>query len=138
MPRPGGNPDFGTKYKFETDRPEPLRHKLTIKLTESMMGYLKSLGKDYPEFVREAIAEKMTRHKAATETKTETTEPATRGQPQQHNQTSREDQQEETNPSQQEQTKTPKTQRKARQTQGQTPTKPRNQTRNRKNTVTEN
>ncbi|WP_099072945.1 hypothetical protein [Nostoc linckia] len=139
MPRPGGNPDFGKKYKFETDRPEPLNQKLTVKLTESMMGYLKGLGKDYPEFVREAIAEKIEQHKAAqlNETKTETTELATAGQQPPHNQTNQEGQTEETDPNQEEQGATPKTQRKAGQSQGQKQEKPTSQSRSRKSSATQ-
>ncbi|MEM7579096.1 MAG: hypothetical protein AAF316_04455 [Cyanobacteria bacterium P01_A01_bin.80] len=65
--RPGGNPDL-KKYQFKAKGDEPLNQKLTLRLTGSMMEFLKSLGKDYPNFVREAIAEKIER-----ETKTETT-----------------------------------------------------------------
>lgn len=137
MPRPGGNPDFGKKYKFETDRPEPLNQKLTVKLAESMMNYLKGLGKDYPDFVREAIAEKIEQHKAAQPTKTETTEPATAGQQPPHNQTNQEDQEQETDPSQEEQAKNPGRQRKAGQNQKQTPTKPTSQSRSRKSSATQ-
>ena len=58
--RPGGNPDL-VKYQFKARGDEPLTQKLTLRLTESMMKYLKSLGKGYLDFVREAIAEKMER-----------------------------------------------------------------------------
>lgn len=58
--RPGGNPDL-VKHQFKAKGDEPLTQKLTLRLTESMMKYLKSLGKGYPDFVREAIAEKIER-----------------------------------------------------------------------------
>lgn len=56
--RPGGNPDFGTKYARKTNRAEPLVKKLTIRIPESMEFQLKQID-EYQEFVREAIAEKL-------------------------------------------------------------------------------
>ncbi len=58
--RPGGNPDFGTKYVLTTDRPEALTAKITVRVAPTMKEKLKQFA-DYPEFVRQAIAEKMQR-----------------------------------------------------------------------------
>ena len=56
--RPGGNPDFGTKYTLTTDRPEALTERVTVRIPPTMKKKLKQLA-DYPEFIREAIAEKL-------------------------------------------------------------------------------
>ncbi len=56
--RPGGNPDFGTKYVFTTNRQEPLNKKVTVRITETMESQLKQV-ENYREFIREAIAEKL-------------------------------------------------------------------------------
>ena len=56
--RPGGNPDFGTKYALTTDRPEALTERVTVRIPPTMKKKLKQLA-DYPEFIREAIAEKL-------------------------------------------------------------------------------
>lgn len=56
--RPGGNPDFGTKYAFTTDRAEPLAKKITVRITETMESQLREID-NYREFVRQAIAEKL-------------------------------------------------------------------------------
>ena len=55
--RPGGNPDI-KKYGFKTDRDEPLRERLQIRVPTSMKNRLKELD-NWQEFVREAIAEKL-------------------------------------------------------------------------------
>jgi hypothetical protein len=56
--RPGGNPDFGTKYVLTTDRPEALSERITVRIPPTMKTKLFELT-DYPEFIREAIAEKL-------------------------------------------------------------------------------
>jgi hypothetical protein len=56
--RPGGNPDFGTKYILTTDRPEALTERITVRIPPTMKNKLFELT-DYPEFIREAIAEKL-------------------------------------------------------------------------------
>ena len=58
MTRPGGNPDFGTKYRFTTDREEPCTAKMTLRLPPSQYAKLKALA-NWQELVREAIAEKL-------------------------------------------------------------------------------
>ncbi|AFY51348.1 hypothetical protein Nos7524_5658 (plasmid) [Nostoc sp. PCC 7524] len=135
--RPGGNPEL-EKHQFQAKGDEPLTEKISVRLTSSTKQFLESLGKDYPEFVREAIAEKIERHKAAELTRTETTELATVGQQLENNQTNLLSQAEETDPSQPEQAATPGKRRKADQTQGQTQEKPKTQSRGRKNSATEN
>jgi hypothetical protein len=55
--RPGGNPDI-KKYGFKTERNEPLRERLQIRVPASMKQQLKQLD-DWQEFVRQAIAEKL-------------------------------------------------------------------------------
>ena len=56
--RPGGNPDFGTKYAYTTERPEPLTKKITVRIPETMDSQLREID-NYREFVRQAIAEKL-------------------------------------------------------------------------------
>ena len=53
--RPGGNPDFGTKYKFARSGDEPITSHLTLKVTPSMKEKLDKLGKRKAEFIRNAI-----------------------------------------------------------------------------------
>ena len=55
--RPGGNPDL-KKYCFTTDRDEPLREKLQIRVPASMKKELEARD-NWQEFVRQAIAEKL-------------------------------------------------------------------------------
>ncbi|WP_180977077.1 hypothetical protein [Fischerella thermalis] len=135
--RPGGNPEL-EKYQFKAKGNEPLTKLISLRVTDSTMEFLKTLGKDYPEFVRQAIAEKMEREAAPTTTKTVTTGQEPTGQPQQHSQTNQEDQEQETNSNQKEQATTLKRQRKAGQTQEQKQGRPKSQSRSRKNSVTEN
>ena len=52
--RPGGNPDIA-KYGFKTERPEPLREQINIRVSTSMKKSLLK-QKNWNEFVREAIA----------------------------------------------------------------------------------
>jgi hypothetical protein len=56
--RPGGNPDFGTKYVLTTNRPEALTERISVRVSPTINKKLKQLA-DYPEFIREAIAEKL-------------------------------------------------------------------------------
>jgi hypothetical protein len=55
--RPGGNPDL-QKYSFTTDRDEPLRERLQIRVPASMKKELEAKD-NWQEFVRQAIAEKL-------------------------------------------------------------------------------
>ena len=55
--RPGGNPDL-KKYCFTTDRDEPLRERLQIRVPASMKKELETKD-NWQEFVRQAIAEKL-------------------------------------------------------------------------------
>jgi hypothetical protein len=57
--RPGGNPEFGKSIKCDAAGEEPLVRLLNIRVTASMDDYLKSLGDRRPDFVREAIAQKI-------------------------------------------------------------------------------
>ncbi len=61
--RPGGNPDFGTKYAFRTNRKEPLTKKITVRISENMDTQLKEI-EDYREFIREAITKALVERKA--------------------------------------------------------------------------
>lgn len=140
MARTGGNPDFGTKYKFDFGNEEVRSQALTIRVTPSFLEEIKNIAGDrYRDFCRDAIAEAVKQQLAAMQTKTEATElePVQVQQPG-DNQTTQVNPELETDPTPTEQATTPKTRRKATQTQGQTPTKPRSQTRSRKNTGTEN
>jgi hypothetical protein len=56
--RPGGNPDFGTKYAFTTQREEPLTENVSLRISATMKSQLKK-QKNWQELVREAIAEKL-------------------------------------------------------------------------------
>lgn len=56
--RPGGNPDFGTKYAFQTEREEPLTENVSLRISASMKSQLKQ-QKNWQELVRQAIAEKL-------------------------------------------------------------------------------
>ncbi|MBD2666696.1 hypothetical protein [Richelia sinica] len=131
--RRGGNPNLKT-HQYISKGGEPLAEKLTLRVTSSMMKNLKDLGKNYLDFVREAIAEKIERHQAAELTRTETTELMTTDQPQQHTQTNQEVQPVGTDPTLPEQGVNPGKRRKASQNPKQTPVKPRSQTRSRKST----
>jgi len=57
--RPGGNPDL-VVHQFKTDREEALSERLSIRISPSMMKFLKMLD-NYPEFIRQAIEEKIER-----------------------------------------------------------------------------
>jgi hypothetical protein len=59
MGKPRGNPKI-RQYSFTTERSEPLLAKLTVRIPASMQAKLDQMD-DYPEFVRQAIWEKMER-----------------------------------------------------------------------------
>lgn len=140
MARTGGNPDFGTKYKFDFGNEEVRSQALTIRVTPSFLEEIKNIAGDrYRDFCREAIAERLGRELAAqTATKTETTELAT-GQEQQpdNNQTTQLNLELETDPTPMEQATTPKTRRKATQTPARKQAKPTTQSRSPKSSATE-
>jgi hypothetical protein len=52
--RPGGNPDI-VKFRFTTEREEPLREKLQIRVPASMKQQIQQQD-NWQEFVRQAIA----------------------------------------------------------------------------------
>jgi hypothetical protein len=56
--RPGGNPDFGKKYAFQTERKEPLTENLSLRVPARMKSELKC-RENWQELVRQAIAEKL-------------------------------------------------------------------------------
>lgn len=75
MARTGGNPDFGTKYKFDFGNEEVRSQALTIRVTPSFLEEIKNIAGDrYRDFCRDAIAEAVKRQLAAQLTKIETTE----------------------------------------------------------------
>jgi hypothetical protein len=53
-----GNPNLKT-YQFQSDRPDPLTEKFTLRISPAMFDQLKSLGEDWREFVRDAINDKL-------------------------------------------------------------------------------
>lgn len=55
--RPGGNPDI-KKYAFKSDRDEPLRSRLQLRVSDSMKQQLDQQD-DWQEFVRQAVSEKL-------------------------------------------------------------------------------
>ncbi|WP_181256761.1 hypothetical protein [Merismopedia glauca] len=62
--RPGGNPDFGTKYGWKTEREEPLTESLSLRVTASMKSELQHL-ENWQELVREAIRLKLSLHSSS-------------------------------------------------------------------------
>lgn len=62
--RPGGNPEFGTKYKFDYGNREKRSVVLSIRITESFLEDIKKVGGEaFRDFCIEAIAEKVERLK---------------------------------------------------------------------------
>ena len=57
MSNPKGNPNI-VKYGFKTDRAEPLRERVQIRIPTSMKKQLQE-QENWQEFVRQAIAEKL-------------------------------------------------------------------------------
>lgn len=59
MARVGGNPDFGTKYRFDYGREEPLSEQVKVLMYPKMKEELKSLADEnnctVPDIVRSAI-----------------------------------------------------------------------------------
>lgn len=59
MARPGGNPDFGTKYKFDFGRERPLTDQIKAVVYPETKEQLKSLAKaqncTVPDVIRAAI-----------------------------------------------------------------------------------
>jgi hypothetical protein len=63
--RPGGNPDFGTKYRFDYGREEPLSEQVKAQVHPSVKLQLKNLAEQkqctVPDLIREAIELYLTR-----------------------------------------------------------------------------
>ena len=61
MARPGGNPDFGTKYRFDYGREEPLSEQVKVLMHPQMKRQLKNLADQdsctVPDLIRAAIAQ---------------------------------------------------------------------------------
>jgi len=59
MARPGGNPDFGTKYCIDSVRSEPLSEQVKVLMYPAMKQQLKSLADQenctVPDLIRAAI-----------------------------------------------------------------------------------
>ncbi len=59
MGRPGGNPDFGTKYRFDYGREEPLSEQVKVLVHPQTKRQLKALADQrnctVPDLVRAAI-----------------------------------------------------------------------------------
>lgn len=59
MARPGGNPDFGTKYRFDFGREEPLSEQVKAQVHPTMKQQLKNLAEQkkctVPDLIRAAI-----------------------------------------------------------------------------------
>lgn len=58
--RPGGNPDFGSKVKFQAQGDEPLEKHLQLRISASMKERLDKLGDRKLSFIREAIDKALT------------------------------------------------------------------------------
>lgn len=61
MPNPNGNPDFGTKYKFDNGREKPLSDQVKAAILPETKVLLKDLAQKesctVPDLVRAAIEE---------------------------------------------------------------------------------
>lgn len=59
MARPGGNPDFGTKYRFDYGREERLSEQVKVLMHPDMKHQLKDLANQenctVPDLIREAV-----------------------------------------------------------------------------------
>jgi hypothetical protein len=59
MARPGGNPDFGTKYKFDFGRNQPLSEQVKAVVYPEMKQQLQALAKErkctVPDLIRDAL-----------------------------------------------------------------------------------
>ena len=59
MARPGGNPDFGTRYKFDFGRNRPLTAQVKAVVYPEMKEQLKALAKErqctVPDLIRDAL-----------------------------------------------------------------------------------
>jgi len=65
--RPGGNPDFGSKYKFETMGKKPLSEQVKVQIysetKESLIELAKLKECSVPQLIREAIEEYLAKQK---------------------------------------------------------------------------
>jgi len=61
MSRPGGNPDFGVKYRFDYGRKEPLSEQVKVLMHSKMKEELKNIAEyencTIPDIVRAALEE---------------------------------------------------------------------------------
>jgi hypothetical protein len=61
MSRRGGNPDFGTKYRFDNGREEPLSEQVKVLMHPNTKNQLKILADEkkcsVPDLIRTAIDE---------------------------------------------------------------------------------
>ncbi|MGL5832774.1 MAG: ribbon-helix-helix protein, CopG family [Waterburya sp.] len=59
MARPGGNPDFGTKYKFDFGRNQPLTEQVKAVVYPEMKQQLQKLAQErkctVPDLIRDAL-----------------------------------------------------------------------------------
>lgn len=59
MARPGGNPDFGTKYRFNCDREKPLSAHVKVVMLPEIKEQLKALASEkqctVPDLIQVAI-----------------------------------------------------------------------------------
>lgn len=59
MARPGGNPDFGTKHRFDYGREEPLSEQVKVLMHPQVKQQLKNLADQrnctVPDLIRAAI-----------------------------------------------------------------------------------
>ena len=67
MARPGGNPDFGKKYRFDYGREEPLSEQVKVLMHPHMKCQLKNLADQrkctVPDIIRAAIDQYLTKEK---------------------------------------------------------------------------
>ena len=65
MARPGGNPDFGTKYRFDLERERPLTAQVKAVVYPKIKEKLKLLAEErkctVPDLIRDAIEQYLNR-----------------------------------------------------------------------------
>ena len=68
MVRPGGNPDFGNKYRFDYGRDEPLSEQVKVLMHPQMKRQLKNLADQKQCTVQDLIREVVEQYLASEQT----------------------------------------------------------------------
>jgi predicted DNA-binding protein len=62
MARPGGNPDFGTKYRFDYGRERPLSEQVKVLMLPEVKQQLKELAERQKCSVQDVIRDAISRY----------------------------------------------------------------------------